>query len=211
MDEPHKWGSSRYIVLFAVSTLHVALVIALIIFARSRILLSFAPNPIELLALPPSPAPKIRLPPPAPTDRPKKATPSAVPPAAAITIDPSAAPADEAGPPVNWAQEALSVAAGLAKEVSPERREGSALAPPVKSPFAPPPAHHKGEQYPSADGQWIVFVSEDCHQVSKSITTITNATNTGFGVQTYCTRHSKKPRGDLFDQLPAYQKLHAND
>jgi hypothetical protein len=108
MDEPHKWGSSRYIVLFAVSTLHVALVIALIIFARGRILLSFAPNPIELLVLPLSPAPQIRLPPPAPTDRPKKATPSAVPPAAAITIYPLAAPADEVGPPVDWAQEALS-------------------------------------------------------------------------------------------------------
>ena len=210
MDEPHKWGHSRYIVLLAVSGLHVALVIALIIFARTRMLLSVAPNPIELLVLPPNTAPQVRLPPPAPADRPKKTTPSAVPPVAAITIDPLAAPADEVGPQVDWAQEALSVADGIAKEGSAEPRSESAFAPSAKSPFAPPPAHHKGDQYPTADG-WIVYVSDDCYQVSKSITPITNATNNGFGLQTYCTRHSKKPRGDLFDQLPAYKKLHPDN
>jgi len=211
MDEPHKWGHSRYIVLLAVSGLHVALLIALIIFARTRILLRVTPNPFELLVLPPNAAPEIRLPPPALTDRPKKAKPSAVPPAAVITIDPSAAPADEAGPPVDWAQEAVSVAAGIAKEGSAERGQGSASAPSVKSPFAPPPVHHKGDQFPTADGQWIVFVSEDCYQVSKSITDVSNATHNGMGLQTYCTRHSKKPRGDLFDQLPAYKKLHPDN
>ena len=54
-------------------------------------------------------------------------------------------------------------------------------------------------------------MSHDCYQMSKSITSITNATNTGVNLQTYCTRHSKVPRGDLFDQLPAYKKLHPDN
>jgi hypothetical protein len=29
-----------------------------------------------------------------------------------------------------------------------------------------------------------------------------------MGLQTYCTWRSKAPRGDLFEQLPAYKKLH---
>jgi hypothetical protein len=54
----------------------------------------------------------------------------------------------------------------------------------------------------------MVFISDSCYQVSKSITDITNATNTGVGTQTYCNQKSRLPRGDLFDQLPAYKKLH---
>jgi hypothetical protein len=30
-------------------------------------------------------------------------------------------------------------------------------------------------------------------------------------LQTYCNRRSNKPRGDLFDQLPAYKKLHPDN
>jgi hypothetical protein len=207
MDESQKWGRSRYIALLIVSALHVALVIALIIAAKTRVLLTAVPNPIELLVLSPDTAPQTA-PPPASASRPKKVTPSAVPPSSAITIDQPAASADDVGPPVDWAQEAHNVAAGIAKESSAERRHDTAPAPSPRSPFAPPPVHHKGEQYPTADGQWIVFVSDDCYQVSKSITSVTNATNNGMGLQTYCTRRSKAPRGDLFEQLPAYKKLH---
>jgi hypothetical protein len=208
MDEKHKWGHSRYIALFAVSGLHVGLLIVLIIFARTRIAVNISANPIELLVLPPSTAPRIPLPSTALTDRPRKAISMTPQPATAVATESLVAPTDEAGPPVDWAQEALSVAAGMAKEGSAERRQESALIPSAKSPFALPPAHHKGDQYPTADGQWVVFVSDDCYQVSKSITAVTNASNNGMGLQTYCTRHSKKPGGDLFDQLPAYEKLH---
>ena len=190
-----------------VFALHVALVIALIIAAKTRGLLTPVPNPIELLFLPSNTVPQTA-PPPALASRPKKVTPSGVPPSSAITIDPLAAPVDNAGPLVDWAQEAQSVAAGIAKESSAERRHDTAPASSPQSPFAPPPVHHKGEQYPTADGQWIFFVSDDCYQVSKSITYVNNATNNGMGLQTYCNRRSKTPRGDLFEQLPEYKKLH---
>jgi hypothetical protein len=78
----------------------------------------------------------------------------------------------------------------------------------ANSPFAAPPPHQRGEQIPTADGRWMVFVSEDCYQLSKEITHITNATNTGKAIQIYCNRKSKEPRGDLFKQLSAYKKRH---
>jgi hypothetical protein len=205
MDELRKWGRSRYIALLLVSALHLSLVIALIIAAKTRILLTADPNPIELLVLPRTTAREISVPP-APANRTKKAAPATVPPSSAITLDPSANAAEHDGPPVDWAQEAQSVATGIAEKGLAERRQDPPTS--LQSPFAPPPAHHKGEQYATADGQWIVYVSDDCYQVSKSITTITNATNNGMGLQTYCNRHSKTPRGDLFDQLPAYKKYH---
>jgi hypothetical protein len=206
MDEPHKWERSRYFALLVVSALHATLVIALLIAAKTRVLLTSDPNPIELLVLPPNTVPQTAVPPPARANQPKKATPSGVPPSSAITNYPQAAAGENAGPTVDWAQEAQNVAADIAKKNSAERRQESALAASPQSPFALPPAHHKGDQYPTGDGQWIVYVSDDCYQVSKSITSITNAINNGMGLQTYCIRHSKVPRGDLFNQLPAYKK-----
>jgi hypothetical protein len=207
MDESQKWGRSRYFALLIVFALHVALVIALIVAVKTRGLLTPAPNPIELLLLSPNTVPQTA-PPSALVSRPKNVKSSAVPPSSAITIDPSAAPVNNVGPLVDWAQEAQDVAAGIAKKSSAESRHDTAPAPTPRSPYTPPPVHHKGEQYPTGDGQWIVFVSDDCYQVSKSITSVTNATNNGMGLQTYCNRRSKTPRGDLFEQLPAYKKLH---
>ena len=57
----------------------------------------------------------------------------------------------------------------------------------------------------------MVFVSENCYQLSKEITYIENKTNTGKKIQTYCNRRSKTPRGDLFEQLRAYKRLHPDE
>lgn len=162
--------------------------------------------PIELLILPQNVAPTIP-PPPNLTNRRKKnpETPAPPPPDALEVVTPSPTSA-VAGPPIDWSQEAHNTAASIATG-GPISNDTNPAAP-SNSPFAAPPPHHKGEQIPTADGRWIVYVTDDCYQVSKSMTDITNATNNGMGLQTYCTRRSKKPRGDLFDQLPAYKKLH---
>jgi hypothetical protein len=209
MDESKKWGQSRFVALLIVLALHVSVMIALIIVAKTRILVTSTRNPVELLVLPRNSPTQIPVPPPAAASRSRKAAPATLPPSSAITIDPSAAAADRVAAPVDWALEAQSVAAGIAKKDSAGRSREAVSSPP--SPFAAPPPHHKGEQIPTADGQWIVYVSDDCYQVSKSITSITNATNNGMSLQTYCTRHSKKPRGDLFEQLPEYKKLHPDN
>ena len=208
MHERQRWGRLRYVALLAVLVLHVAVLAGLIIAANTRIHMTAAAPPIELLTLPQNPTPTI--PPPALSDRSKKveATPLAPPPDALSVVPPNAS-SDVVGPPIDWAQEAHNAAASIAKG-APALPDTNP-APPANSPFAAPPAHHKGEQIPTADGRWIVYVTNDCYQVSKSITSITNASNNGMGLQTYCTRHSKTPRGDLFDQLPTYKKLHPDN
>jgi hypothetical protein len=209
MHVPQRWGRSRYAALLVVLALHVALLTGFIITAKTRLLTTPAAPPIELLILPQNPAPTIP-PPPTLPDRYKKvaATPLAPPPDALTVVTPNSS-SDVAGPPIDWSQEAHNAAASIAKD-APALKD-AIPAPPSNSPFAPPPAHHKGDQIPTADGRWIVYVTDDCYQLSKSMTSITNATNNGMGLQTYCTRHSNKPRGDLFDQLPAYKKLHPDD
>jgi hypothetical protein len=209
MYAPQRWGRLRYVALLAVLALHVILVTGLIIAAKKRFLATPAAPPIELLTLPPKTAPTVPLPP-AVSDRKKQVTANPLaPPADALTVVTSDSTSDVAGPPIDWSQEAHNAAASIAKG-APALIDTTA-APTSNSPFAAPPAHHKGEQIPAADGRWIVYVTDDCYQVSKSITSVTNAINNGMSLQTYCTRHSKKPRGDLFEQLPAYKKLHPDN
>jgi hypothetical protein len=206
MEEGQKWGGSRYLAIAIVAVLHVSVLIALITAAKTRILST--PGALELLLLPRNAVPEVPSSPSAIAGRSKKAPPAATPSSSAITIDPPAA-GDTAGVPIDWGQEIRNVAAGMAKRGSAELPEEPASSPP--SPFAAPSPHHKGEQIPTSDGRWIVFVSDNCFQVSKSITAITNATNNGMSLQTYCTSRSKTPRGDLFEQLPAYKKLHPDN
>ena len=209
MEERQQWGRSRYAALLGVLALHVAVLTGLIIAAKTRIQAMPTATPIALLVLPQNAAP-IAPPPPTLSDRRKKVSPIPVPPPpdAPTVTTPNSTPGI-AGPFIDWSQEAHDVAANIARSApAPEETR-----PPIlrNSPFAAPPPHYRGEQIPTADGRWMVFVSEDCYQLSKEITHITNATNTGVKIQTYCNRRSKEPRGDLFNQLPAYKKYHPDN
>ena len=196
---------SRIVALLAVLALHVAVLTGLVSAAKTRMRATPAAPPIELLILPQNPIPT----PPTLPDRRKKvpATPLAPQPDALTVVTPDAT--SVVGPPIDWSQEAHNAAASIAKGAPALNDTNPALQ--SNSPFAAPPAHHKGEQIPTEDGRWIVYVTDDCYQVSKSMTSITNATNNGMGLQTYCNRRSNKPRGDLFEQLPAYKKLHPDN
>ena len=209
MKKRQRWGRSRYAALLGVLALHVAVLTGLIIAAKTHLPKEPAVIPIELRVIPPNPAPTTP-PPQTLAERRKKvsAAPVPLPPEALTAITPDST-SEIAGPAIDWSQEAHDVAAKIAKG-SPdlEATQRPALS---NSPFATPSAHHKGEQIPTADGRWMVFVSEDCYQLSKGITHITNATNTGVAIQTYCNRKSKEPRGDLFKQLPAYEKHHPDN
>jgi hypothetical protein len=209
MEERQQWGRSRYVALLGVLALHVAVLTGLVIAAKTRIQAIPTATPIALLVLPQNAAPTAP-PPPTMSDRRKKVSPVLVPPPpdALTAITPNSTP-DIAGPPIDWSQEAHDVAANIARS-APALEE---TRPPIlsNSPFAAPPPHQRGEQIPMADGRWMVFVSEDCYQLSKEITHITNATNTKAKIQIYCNRKSKVPRGDLFNQLPAYKKYHPDN
>ncbi len=206
MEERQQWGRSRYTASLGVLALHVAVLTGLLIAGQTRLPTTPAATPIVLLVLPQNAAPTV---PPLPTrsDRRKKvlAAPLPPPPDALTVITPNPI-SGTAGPSIDWSQEAHNVAASIARDAAAlDEKNSPALS---NSPFAARPPHHKGEQIPTADGRWMVFVSENCYQLSKDLTHITNATNTGVAIQTYCNRRSKEPRGDLFKQLPAYKRLH---
>lgn len=207
MYEPQGWGRSRLVAFLVVLALHMAVLTGLVTAAKTRLRNLPAAPPIELLILPHKPAPAVPPPVSLPDHRKRNAVATLIPPAESLTVvTPSALP-ETAAPAIDWAAEAHNAAIRNANGAPPSAGS-TGPAPSSNTPFAQAPLHHKGEQIPTADGRWIVYVSDNCYQVSKSITAITNATNTGVGLQTYCTRRSKEARGDLFDQLPAYKKNH---
>jgi len=115
-----------------------------------------------------------------------------------------------AAPPgsrVDWDQEVQIVAAERAHQEPPPPIPQFKSEQAPKSVFAPPPAHHRGDEEPVPGGT-AVYVSEDCYQVAPAIPVVQDALHNGMPLQIYCNSKSKKPRADLFDQLPAYQKLH---
>jgi len=166
-------------------------------------------SPIELVYLPPATTPKTRpmlgLP---HSQEAEVLTPT---PPSPITFSLPALPSESGGPPIDWASEAQEVAnAGSGGNVrSLDRHRKSESRQPSISFFVDRPAHHAGEQFKTDDGQWIVFVSDDCYQIADPFASL-NALGNGLGVKTYCVGKSNTSRGDLFDQLPAYQKYHSH-
>jgi hypothetical protein len=184
--ESRQKDPSRFIVICIVLALHFAVAGFLILSSRTRLAFPAA-RPIELVYLPPSVVPQKTPPTPVPPKNEKRATRS------------------DTAPPIDWAQQAQSVASESASRGSAP----IASDPLGKSPFAPPPAHHAGEEF-STIGGTAVFINEHCYQVSKTVSDVPIGIANGMGTQTYCIGPSTKARGDLFDQLPAYKKLHPN-
>jgi hypothetical protein len=207
MDDRQQWKRSRYASWAAVVTLHIAVLTALFLAPKTRIVTPTAMASIKFLTLPksvrrqePIPLPSLVTP-----DRQIRLQPlPPMTPSDAITEIP-AAEANDPGTTIDWAQEAHEAARRYAEHGN---NEPTPAEPTAISPFPRAPPHHKGEQIPTAEGRSMVFVSENCYQFSKEITYIENKTNTGQKIQTYCNRRSKTPRGDLFEQLPAYKRLH---
>ncbi len=200
----------RYSTFIIVLAFHAALVVGLIRFSRTLSLST--PTPLELILIPTAATLRTR-PPPVPPNSfhvDAKIAPTAP---SAVTIPQPAAPAERAESPIDWAGEAQR---GAAAAVTPspdvrsfEHRFPSESERPPKSIFDEPPEHRAGEQFRTDDGMWVVYVNDDCYQISDPFAA-PNALANGMGVQTYCKGNSKTPRGDLFDQLPAYRKNRAN-
>jgi hypothetical protein len=207
MDDRQQWKRSRYASWAAVVILHIAVLTALFLAPKTHIATPTAMAPTELLTLPRSVRRQERIPPPSLVTPDLQIRPQPLPPMTpsdAIT-EILTADGNDPGQAIDWAQAALDAAARFAERGN---NEPTAAEPTAISPFPRAAPHHKGEQIPTAEGRSMVFVSEDCYQFSKEITYIENKTNTGKKIQTYCNRRSKTPRGDLFEQLAAYKRLH---
>jgi hypothetical protein len=197
----------RFTVIVVVLALHLAIITLLFLSSKARLAFPAA-RPIELIYLPSNVV--LRKPPPMSvaqknemrTTRLETATTApALPQSLSVTTLPGNA---DTGQPIDWTQQAQSVASEIASRGSTP----SVSDPVEKSPFAPPPTHHAGEEFVTAGGDRAVFINEHCYQVAKTFADVTDGIANGMGTQTYCIHPSDKARGDLFDQLPAYKKLH---
>lgn len=195
--------------LVVVLALHLALITALMRFSKTLPLSTPIAAPLELILIPTAAAPRTR-PPFARQDSSHVDTNVAPITPSPVTIPQPAAPNESAESPIDWAGEAQKAAAATTPgpEVRPfDHRFPSDSERPPKSIFDEAPEHHAGEQFRTDDGRWVVYVSDNCYQISDPLASISALAN-GVGAQTYCRGKSKAPRGDLFDQLPAYKRNH---
>jgi hypothetical protein len=137
-----------------------------------------ATAPIEPLALPPIPAPDIELP-------------------------------GEGHAPVDWLAEA-GRAAEAATTAPPTRSFGKVpRAPSWLGSSRSAPAHQAGDQYRLEAGEWIVWVSDRCYIVSEPAPLgMPDVFARSLGTHMACQAPSGPPPGELFKDLPAYQRYH---
>jgi hypothetical protein len=189
---------------------HVTMIAILVASSKTLRLLLPTATLIEVPFLPPTTAQRVRTntSPSPPLDM-TRITPSVD---ATLSLSPELVPdLGTFGVPIDWADQAHAVADSIA--ATTDARE-SRLAPdfttPQKSIFPEPPAHHAGEQHRLDTGEWIVFISDSCYQISSSFPPVPTALDNGIGLSTFCLDSANTPRGDLFDQLPAYKRYHPN-
>lgn len=106
---------------------------------------------------------------------------------------------------IDWAEEARRVAQAAANNV-PASSSPSRLDHATPSEIWPSPSHHAGEQYQLSNGDWMVWVSSRCYQISKAMPSTGGAVGHSLP-ETVCPQ-SNEPRGDLFKELPEYKKRH---
>lgn len=209
MEDRNAWRPSRYGVFLAVLALHATIVAILIASSKTLRILLPTETLIEVVFPPPAAAQKVRadISPNPPVDR-TRLTPSVD---AILSLSPELVPAlGTFGAPIDLADQTHTVADSIVANT--DAREGR-LAPettPRKSIFPEPPAHHAGEQHRLDTGEWMVFVSDNCYQISSAIPAVPGAAGYGIGFPTFCLGDSDTPRGDLFDQLAAYKIHHPN-
>jgi hypothetical protein len=125
-----------------------------------------------------------------------------------IALPADVSPSDDARTGVDWDLEAQQAAAGVT--LTPNVR-AFGTRPVVESARAgaqPPPRHAQGEQYRTTDGTWVVWVSDRCYLVSEVPPIgLPEVLARSSPARTVCPGDAE-PRGDLFKDLPAYEKHH---
>lgn len=194
--------------LLVVLTLHLALIAALVM-SQTGSLPTSTVHSVELLFLPPVHLPKVRS---------ENAPPRRLSGDTAITIappaldSPSTSPAagsssDGSGSGVDWAAEARRALQAFEIRNHQPLSNKSVSSEPADDNWWPRARHHAGEQFKTANGDWIVWINASCYQVASS-----NLSAYALGTalpQTICPGQSGTPRGDLVDPTPAYGKRHA--
>lgn len=198
----------RFTVLVVITALHFALVTLLVFGSRIRLRSPVAQTvtttmvPLRRTPEPPAPGPASKL-----SVAPLVSFAPVVPEPPSIAYPPANEPQN-----IDWQAEAHKAAAAItgskeAPSESEDRRKTSSSHGP--RPWFPPPAHHAGEQYTTITGDTIVWVSDKCYVESFApIAGLPELFARQMLTTTVCPRTSGTARGDLFEALPAYKKLH---
>jgi hypothetical protein len=203
----------RYAAFVVVAALHFVLVMVLIGASRIRLRTPAAQSVITTMVSVPTAPQRLA---PGPTFQPRLAAPGSL--APLVPTPPSIAypPADNVPPQaIDWHAEAQSAAAAVTgskgvpavpSETQDPRKTSSSTGPRA---WFPPPAHHRGEAYKTITGESIVWISDKCYVQSPAAKLgMAQILTRGMLTTTVCPRTSGKARGDLFEALPAYKKLH---
>jgi hypothetical protein len=163
-----KWDLSRSVILFVVLTLHLAMLALLATASRAGGPATLAERAVELLYLPPDPIPKIR----SENARPRRLNGGTAIIVAPPALDssglsaPSSSPSSGNGSGIDWPAEARRAvqAFDIRNHRAPQDEPDSGG--PAEEHWWP--RHHAGEQFKTANGDWIVWVNESCYRVASS-------------------------------------------
>jgi hypothetical protein len=170
MDESSEWVPSRYTILVCVLALHMAVLALLVRASRSEILSFSLEQPVQLLYLPPATLPKVR----ADNPRPRRLSGATAISLVAPDLNPSLPPGQSAsasngsGSGVDWAAEARRALQAFEIRSHRPASNPSVSGSPAEENWWPRARHYAGEQYKTANGDWIVWVNESCYQIAVS-------------------------------------------
>ena len=171
MQRSKSWGLSRYATLLAVLALHLALLMAMLAESRTLSIASAANVPVELVYLAPPHVPRVR----AETSLPRRLSGDTAiwlsPPVLesdSAALAPTAAASDGDGSGVDWKAEARR--AVQAFEIRSHRPRSDYTMPggAAEEKWWPLARHRAGDQFKTANGDWIVWVNASCYQVASS-------------------------------------------
>jgi len=167
MAESRVWEPWKSVTLILVSAIHVALIALMLMSPRTSIDLPASNLPIELMWLPPTKVPTVRVDNTRPPHVSANLSISIAPPdlnSSASSAPPASAP-DRSGSDVNWAAEAHR--AVQAFEIRRDRQVNHAML--GSSPWdgwLPRREHHAGDRLRTENGDWIVWINSNCYQVA---------------------------------------------
>lgn len=169
IDESTRWGLPRYVTLLVVLTLHLALIAALVM-SQTGSLPTSTVHSVELLFLPPVHLPKVR----SENGPPRRlSSDTAITIAPPVLDSPSTSPAagsssDGSGSGVDWAAEARRALQAFEIRNHQPPSNKSVSSEPADDNWWPRAQHHAGEQFKTANGDWIVWINASCYRVASS-------------------------------------------
>jgi hypothetical protein len=176
MDESNGWEFRRYVTLLIVLMLHMAVLALLMMTSPTRIISALADTPLELVFISPPSPPKIR----AENSRPQRLSSNP-----AVTVAPpvldsfSASPSIPAsgteghGSAVDWAAEARRAVQAFDIRSHQPASNQSVSGSPAEDHWWPRAQHHAGDQFKTANGDWIVWINESCYQLTSPVQSAT--------------------------------------